>query len=477
MARKQYRYFGEAAWQAMSGNAILAIQNMLGSGKKILVHSFEVHSRTRGVASWATAYANLRLARNTVNGGTPVPLNPWDTGATLPSGIEVRKFSSSSPVASQVFRRTTWYKNFNLAGVRLPQRWGTSVRIGGIRDGWFEAVQLDNGTTGIVVRPGQAVSLTVESCNASQLFLVSGKFVLHGTPKHTFNFSTVAWAVSGGVDLISFVNNSASDVITIKSIALQEAGTLDTPYLQLVPVGRIDPQSQSDQLMRLTPVAMDTSYGSLSESEAKLVANAPMLPYGVPQQYIADGSTGSPKGYNYLHTKDFIGPRFFTMFPEYTSQNSGIQADDRCKPFAGRKNNLLTPGAPIVLREGEALAVVSGAETAITTSAVGTSGWSLFDFGITFSVEPTSIPEISATGIVPGSRYRVERTSDGSTVTTGVVGGSGTFSYTYSAFNGTETMKLKVRNASGTPAYKPYEVTFALTSAGITIPVAQELDE
>ncbi len=51
--------------------------------------------------------------------------------------------------------------------------------------------------------------------------------------------------------------------------------------------------------------------------------------------------------------------------------------------------------APIVVREGEAVGLVSSAELATAASAVGCTGWSTWDIGITFSVEPIIVPTIT----------------------------------------------------------------------------------
>jgi len=59
--------------------------------------------------------------------------------------------------------------------------------------------------------------------------------------------------------------------------------------------------------------------------------------------------------------------------------------------------------APIILREGEGFAIVSGAETATGTS-VGISSWQQFDFGITIAVETTFVPTITvATQLIDGT--------------------------------------------------------------------------
>lgn len=473
MARLQYRYHGLAAWQSQSGNALIALQNIAGSGKKVIIHTIEVHPRTRGAT---TGYTELVISRATVTGGTPISLAARDTAASLPSGIQVLRFSSST--SRSTLLKTLIYKNLSASTSKLGQNWGPKGKYGGNNQpsDWF-SVPKDGALEPIVIRAGEAVAVSLNTATFSNIYQVTGTLVVNGTPNRTYNFSTIVWAVAEGADLISIVNNSISDVVKLKNIDIKEMGTTDTPYIQVVPVGGINPQSQSDATALLSCSPLDSAYGALDTSKVKLISDAPLIPYGVPVNYISDGSTGSPKGFNYLHTKDFLGPTFGNILPEVSSTTLSTTDDTRLLGKSPKQNSLLLKGSPIVVREGEAIAIVSASETAVVTSAVGTAGWALFDFGIIFSIEPAQVPIIAASGMVVGSRYRVERVSDNSLVTTGIVDGTGSFSYSYDAFTTTENMKLKVRNASGSPNYQPYEVTFSLPITGITIPVSQALDE
>ena len=138
--------------------------------------------------------------------------------------------------------------------------------------------------------------------------------------------------------------------------------------------------------------------------------------------------------------------------------------------------DLLFHRAGITLNEGEGIAIVNSAETAVAVQAAY-GAWQPMTFSAQVDVEPSIIPDISASGMVPGSRYRVERVSDSSIVTTGVVDGTGAFVYSYTVEDTPLNMKLKVRKASSAPYYKPYEVTFNLTPTGASIPISQTLDE
>jgi hypothetical protein len=345
--------------------------------------------------------------------------------------------------------------------------------MAGLRDGTFEWVDPDSNAESVKVRPGEAVTLSTDVADSSQLFGVSGVIIVEGTPNRTFHFNTISWAASTAVDVISFVNNSASSVVRIKRITLRELGAGTAPFFQLVPVGAVNPQSQDDPTVRLTCVPMDSAYGALSEAHAKLIADAPLLPYGVPEVYANDLGQGAPKGMSYLHTKDLVGPQYTVFFPEVSGAAvPGGNADTKLLPTHQRRNNLLTPGHPIIIREGEGLALVSAAESAGTTAVTPASGWAHFDFGIQFSVEPTVIPSITVTGVVPGSDVVILDAGTDTVLTSGDAISGTSFAWEYDA---------DLVNTVDICIYKQGYIPLTLRgldpgNAGITIPVAQVAD-
>jgi hypothetical protein len=64
-------------------------------------------------------------------------------------------------------------------------------------------------------------------------------------------------------------------------------------------------------------------------------------------------------------------------------------------------------GSGITVREGEGIALVSGAETAIVASAVGVSGWSSFELSAIITVEPKLTPVLTLTGLEPATNVIV----------------------------------------------------------------------
>lgn len=98
--------------------------------------------------------------------------------------------------------------------------------------------------------------------------------------------------------------------------------------------------------------------------------------------------------------------------------------------------------------------------------------------------EPGGSTTLTLTNVVAGSRYRIERQGDGSLATPtanaeGVAGASTvviTLDY-YAAGSANNDVKIKVRNASGSPSYKPFETLATLSSAAQSIYVGQIADE
>lgn len=465
MARKQYRWTGMAKWQSQSGNAILAIQNSTSSTRRVIINSLEIDTSTVGAS---TGYTTIGIYRTTsVAGGREVSLVKMDTEASLPSGISILEGTNSTYSASNLIQQIVWYKGFNQGGTPLPQRWGSAEKI----KNQLNIIKKDADLEDYVIHTGESISLTVVAQTCSQLLRVSGTIVVVGSPNRTYVFSKEVWArCSAGEDLLSFVNTSASSDMYIKKISIEEIGTLDTPYLQLVPIGGIDPNSSSDTAAALTPFAMDSEYGAL-DSNVKLIADAPLLPFGVPLSYISASSTATPKGYNYLHTKDYVGPSFFNFFPEYNRYNLGTATDGRFLPLSNKGTNLVK-GAPITLRPGESLGLVSAAETAVVTTAIGTSGWSLINLGITFTLAPVIDPSLVITNLISGSDIVILEAGTSTELLNVDSHGATSYTWDYDP-DVVSAIDICIYKAG----YTPYVIrNYSPGSNGASIPVSQFVD-
>jgi hypothetical protein len=428
-----------AAWQSQSGNALIAIQNKLGSNKKILIHSIEINNLTRGASSAERMY--LSLAIGTASGGEILPLAKYDTNASLPSGISLRR-NASRITTDTSFRRISVTHNATASNPHLFNKVGP--RGGIIRQpngaAYSNHKLNDSGTESIVLRPGEAfVTVPNETLLAagSQLLLADVVFAVIGSPNRTYAWSGPIWVNSDGDCPLTLINNSASDIVYLKELRLHDTGTLDSPYLRVIPIGSINPDALVDSTRQLPVIKMDTEYPDIISSTAVIVADVPIQPFGLPEANIADSSAATPKGLSYLHTKDFIGPQYFAMFPEYTGVASpGASSDRRLIGLSQKYTKFISED--IVIREGESIGIVSSAELATSTTAVPMSGWSLFEIGIQFSIEPKIIPTITV---------EVKNTSN------------------------TAISSVRVLLTANTGGYMPYRSTVTITNSSTTATV------
>lgn len=472
MAKYQYRVTGELNWQSNSGNALLAISNPNGSGRKLTVRAFELTSMCTGTTSPLanTAHRDIyALARGTVAGGRLVPVTDNDTDASAwPSTVRV--LTNGTITSPLVLRHVTPLGPVSGGGM------GWLGRSHGM--GWLRGLGLgrrkDTDLERIVVRAGESLALYHAGYVSTQSFRVTGTLVREGSPDRAYSFRYFASSPIDGDVIFGIENQSGSgETVSLADIAIESVGDLSTPYFQIVPVGASVDIENTEQPAVLK---MDSDYPSHA-AYMKLGLDVPILPFGLPENALADSSAGSPKGFNYLKTKDFLGPVYRTLFPEQVGVSSiatgALDALNRmtpqfCDPFMRK--------AGITVRPGEGIALVSGAETA-TAAYIGVSGWNTFHVSAVVDIEPETIPDITITGMVEDSRWRVERVSDSSLVATGVADGTGTATFSYTAEDLPLDLRLRVRKASSAPLYKAVELQFTMGFASTSIPVSQVSDD
>lgn len=475
MARYQYRIAGPLRWHSSSGNALIALANRLGSGKRITIRSFEVHpttTNTSGTAGTASAVVpnRLRLARATVAGGTPLLVSKLDTNASaFPSTVEVRTGAAfSSPTDLKQFLAAKRLSN-SVAHADLVRDRMIGERFAGM----LPSARRASATVveRIVLRPGQAIAVYPFSYAGGQPMRVNAVLKVRGSPDRTFVTSGFVSNPAESASVFSVANNDGSAIVEVLDLRFEEAGTYDSPYFQLVPVGAINADSLADAWSAASVLKLDTNYPDPS-TWIQAVEDAPLLPFGVPESYLAEGSGGSPKGFNYLKTKDFIGPLYRTLFPEFAAYAQAVRAPDTLGlHFAPKMADALVRRAGITLRPGEGIALVSGAETAVVTTAVGASGWSTFEFAMTFDVEPISTPTLTLTGLKPNTEVRVFNAGT-STELAGSEDVTGSFAWQYD----TETVS-SVDVSILSLGYQNLRILgLSLGSNDVTVPVQQIVD-
>jgi hypothetical protein len=502
MAKQYYHLCTKAAGWASSGNAILAIANKTGSGKKINIHSIEVQNNTR-FGYTQTANTNLkpptrfRIGPVTGLGGgqvlTPVPC---DSQATWPATVILSTDSSFTPVfvdvgailsytataasagpytvaaqtpawttnehrdAQRYFRGITgnvgiWeiasnaattftltkplpnsgastgvlstIKSFAVSSVTKTLLTSTSQSYPAVNYGYLRGKDSATGSIfdssvhtacqSIVVRANEQVAVFVDFIHDSFPMFVSVDLIVEGTPNRTYKMEFYTY-LTGERNAVFAINNptGSGQVIHIENVDVSEVGTYDTAYLQVVPIASVDASTYNDTNRNITAqvFANDSTSATLTNAVCSVFTNTPILPQGVPVSYIAASSPGAttiPPGLSYLNTKDFIGPMYMAMFPEasaFKRQDTAFWGYSTPGTLASQLSHNLSiikgQYAPLVLREGEGIALCSGAETAAgaTVNSVGVSGWSGLDFNIRFSVENTFTPSITLTGLPTG---------------------------------------------------------------------------
>jgi len=466
MARR-YRAYGQGSWIAGSGSAPLAIYNPITSGKAIYVHEFEVRAITRGAAATATSYARLSLVRGSSTGGENVSLAGNDTNDLVPSGLVVVRDCAWS--VTEEMSASAAYKKFVTTGNPLAYQ-ANIGRIGNMSCAGLMKRSFDSAVEPIVLRAGESCGLSVSALSCAQVFRANVLLSVSGGG--TFSCNTYIRANSEAVGPLAIRNGTASDVVYVHEITIEEVGTLDSPYLQLVQL-LIDPVNLADTTTHFPVVKFDTNDAAFPGT---IVGNAAVLPAnGIPQFYMSDASAGSPRGFNYLGTKDFVGPAFRSFFPEFTQQGTGAgtQADARLVGLSGRAWNLLGRTNPeaIVLRPGEAIGIVSAAELATGATAVAVSGWSQFDFGLTMSAQDLVTPTITLTGLETGAKAAFVKAGT-DTLLHFATESAGSISYTFDASPG-DFVDIAILAAGY--VYQKIE-GIELLAAVQTIPVTQVVD-
>ena len=122
--------------------------------------------------------------------------------------------------------------------------------------------------------------------------------------------------------------------------------------------------------------------------------------------------------------------------------------------------------------------VVGGAVTRGRASPVMSSGAS---FGLCrFTSDPIGTFTLRFRNLVEGSRVRTEVTSTGETLAEFVATAAATQDHTlplYASGNPSNDLRIKVRKASDSPAYRPFESQATAQLGTVTVYVFQEPDE
>lgn len=477
MAKSQYRISTDSNGTSNYGYAYVALVNPSGSGRKLTVRSLEVfiHSVMNTTTAIGATPCTLVRCSAPLDGEDMVKnAAALDSSVAIPSTCVVRR--NSMPSAGTVLSRIDVARRSGAAANLNRPLLGSAMTVG--KRGRRMLSGQGNGASGgynnepITLRQNEAVALVMDGKVESSTNPMRINVVV------SINGKTAVWEFNAnpypGLAMFS-VENSSSNPMYLLSFGVMDLGSTDTPTLRVVPIGQMySPDVTDTSKQAVSVIKMDSTYPVFP---GKMYSDIGFIPQGVPEVEISPASAGTPAGVNYLHTRDFWGPMYRNMLVEVCHMKGVGSAipDTFGYSYSHKRSDLLCRRAGITLHPGEGLAVVNSAETMVGVQpAYG--AWNPMTFSMQVDNEPDQVPAIAGTGLIVGSRWRVERVSDGSEVTGGVTG-DGTFSYTYTTEDTPVDLRLKVRKSTGSPYYKNVDIPFTLTSAGVSIPVSQQSDE
>lgn len=475
MAKQQYRVYGAFKWMSSSGNAILAIYNPPSSGKRLTINQFELQNMTGlnptalgGAASPATVCSIFYTSN--VNHGVVATPAPNDTNYPWPNDIVVTTCSVASTTPTQILRRVAISKQMHLVNTAWVSM-NSNIGLGYNSIFTRQKGKTPTGNTPIEINPGESLGFGVTTLTSAIPLKFYASLRVDG---HCYAVSENCAIKSSGEMMFAIENPGGSGkVVELLEFSVEEMGNYDSPYFQIVPVGQLNATGTADPSRVVTPMKMDTNYPS---APFYVYQDIPILPQGVPQVYLSEASTGSPKGFNYLQTKDFIGPVFRTIFGENEGTTThgapGTGTMDSLGHYSSQKlSDVFARHANIILNEGEGIALVSGAETAVlTSSAVAISGWATWNIGVTISAESKYSPTVTFAGLQPGTEVRIYDTLGSELAGTESSGTSFQYSYSYDA----DTTSTVVMHSLG---YLPIRLeNFVLGRESQTVPVQQQVD-
>lgn len=465
MATYQYRLYTDADWNSQYGFGIVIINNKSDSGKKLILKSLscDVSSINTPTTIAATTTAQLHFCTASIDGenmsSSCIPLNSGSL-----SNVYISRYADFGG-DNEIIRKYTINRHGSTAGT---QNTLSTLRNFGSRKRMFGNY---TSVSGSLVEPytigsGRALSLVPDFIGQNSPMYVDLTFKVNSSI-----FKSTFFANSYIGRSLFTINNTSNDTVSLIDFSVREAGTTDTPYIRLVPVGQLGVEFLNfNYNKRIQVMPMDSTYPSASQW-INIYSDLYFIPYNVPESYLTETTAGTPKGFNYLHTKDFNGPTLRTFFPEFEH----IKPNARCSAlgysYGFNKLDLNVIKSEITINEGESLAIIGSSETA-AAGQPSWSGWPTLTFAAQISVENAYTPYLTLTGLQDNSEVRI---FDAGTTTElsgaeNVTGGSFSWQYDYTLYSSIDI----VVHSLGYNYYRLESV--AITSAGLTIPIDQQLD-
>lgn len=476
--KRQYRITIDGVATTNFGYAYLALVNPSGSGRRLVLRSVEVSKIENFNAGASVPSQELRRwsASEALTGeDVSMYMSQADPTSSLPAGIVCRRHTEFDPESSDVIVR--YLQNRAATSVNTLNRvlFGAPTTFSKFSAAWSVSKSAD--LEPITVNPDEAMAL----------YNANPAFAALTTPRRIqvvvedYTGARYAWTFSAntypGMALVSLENRSANPVKLI-SLRTGDVGTTDTPTLRLVPIGQLYSKDTSDTTKRpgnYSIIPMDSEYGLPSNSELILYTDVGFVPSGVPEAAIADSSSAAPKGLNYLHTRDFVGPVYRTILAEVENTRFlvGIQSSLGIY-YSHELSDLLVRRSGITVNQGEGVGLVNSAETAsgYSTGAIAAIGaWPQMSIHVTVDIYPATDPRLSITGLLSNSDVVVLEAGT-ETVLASADAVSGTWNWDYDP-DVVSNVDLCIYRIGSTP-YVVRSLNLGLS--GATLPVSQVFD-
>lgn len=466
MAKHQYRLAGAFSGAGSPGNAIAALFNRIGSGKRITIRSVEAQVQSPLIGS---GFAKGVLGRGSAVGGEQVTPARMDTNTVVPAGLVFRSggvLTVTEPLLSlnlqpQLEPNITFFGPGIVEGTTPGGRFRGVYRPSLVRSGSGDA-------TKVYIRPNETLGFAATLLERAALWVWEAQFRLPSGA----TLSVAGQGVLAGVGSALFsVVNGSTDIVELVSFGARCTGPqLVTPYLMVVPFTGMAPEVSSTASNNIPLLKMDSLYPN-AETWLQAISDTPLVPYGVPQNYCAEAGAGAPKGFNYLSTKDFLGPVYRAFFPEVRTASGTSRGDTVGVHMSHRGSDLMARRAGFTLRPGEGLAVVPAAEVVSFTASTAV-GANPVELCISFDVENLTPTYLTLNGLQPGSDVVVLYPSGGAVIASvdQNAGTSYTLSYDPDEYSVVDVCVYK-------PGYIPFSVrNLDLGQTGATIPVSQIAD-
>lgn len=472
----QYRIWTDTNWQSCYGYGILVIRNPSGSGRKLTLRSMEVQVNSHGSPTQGNMLEWVRSSEITnpsMGESLDLQVCALDSTYSVPATVKTWR---GAPCTGTVIRALP----ASYSGIAAGNLF-TIPKCGPFRANALASMTMRSTSPveSIFVPPGESIGLAVYNGTlTSRIPQRITAFRVHVWVRingHTFVWNFFARSTPGvSVFALSHAAGS-SDVVEIVEASTEDFGTADTPYYRLVPIGNLYAEREGDAwIANIGAQPMDSDYPDLNPNWCKIYSDVPFTPAGgVPESYLTDTTAGTPRGFNYLQTKDFNGPCFKTLFPEVqgvSAFQTSNATENLGQPWSFRQSDIGVRNAGLVLNQGEGVAIVASCESA--TGFATFSGWVAHTFGAFIDVEPASSPYLTFTGLADGTEVRIMGAGTNTELAGVEAVTGGAFAWNYDPDLISSVDVNIVHNQYQVIRYEG----LTLDVSGATIPIVQQID-